>query len=131
MPDAIEAAFINSDPEFLRESIRGSLVQITDDIRGAMLDAGLGNIPTYLVVPNSGDAIATVATPLDPSDYDWTCVLEIACRVIKQRTDSGNLRHRALDCSAINMGITVADLMTDPVTETFASSESSAAASQV
>jgi hypothetical protein len=46
-------------------------------------DAGLVNIPMYITVPNSGDAIVTLATPLDPSDDDWPRVLEIACVVIR------------------------------------------------
>lgn len=96
-----------------RESIRNALDEITNDIGTTMRDAGLGHIPVYLVIPNSGDAIATVATPLDPSDDEWSRVMEIACRVIQQKTGSSKLRSRPLACTAINTTMVSADVTAD------------------
>ena len=35
-----------------------------------MRDVGL-TFPLYITVRNSGDALVTIATPLDPPDTDW------------------------------------------------------------
>jgi hypothetical protein len=96
-----------------RESIRETLNEITNDIAMELRDADLGSIPVYLVVPNSGDAIATAATPLDPSEDEWSQVLEIACRVIQRRIGSGKPRSRELACTAINTAITSADVTSE------------------
>ena len=58
------------DIDARREMIRQSLDAIANDVGMALRDAGL-RFPVYLTVPNGGDALATFATPLDPSDDDW------------------------------------------------------------
>ena len=50
-----------------RETIRESLDAIANDIGMAMRDVGL-RFPVYITVRASGDSLATIATPLDPSD---------------------------------------------------------------
>ena len=50
-----------------RDIIRESLNEIATDIGMAMRDEGL-HFPVYITVRNSGDSLATIATPLDPSD---------------------------------------------------------------
>ena len=102
------------DLEFQRDNIRGSLNEINNDIAMEMRDAGFGGIPVYLVIPNSGAAIATLATPLDDvPDGEWSQVLEIACRVIQRRIGSGKLGSRELACAAINTAITSADITSE------------------
>ena len=93
-----------------RESIRGSLDAITNDLGMALRDAGFGHIPIYLVIPNSGDALASLATPLDLPDEEWSRILEIAYRVIQKKIGSGKLRRQALTCAAINAPMTSADV---------------------
>ena len=61
-----------------RDVIRQSLNEITNDIGMAMRDVGL-TFPLYVTVRNSGDALVTIATPLDPSDTDWRRAREIVC----------------------------------------------------
>ena len=46
-----------------------------------MRDVGL-TFPVYMTVRNSGDALVTIATTLDPSDTDWQQASEIVCRII-------------------------------------------------
>ena len=100
------------DLELQRDSIKGSLNEINNDIAMEMRDAGFGGFPVYLVIPNSGAAIATLATPLDDvPDGEWPLVLEIACRVIQKRIGSGKLGSRELACTAINTAITSADVI--------------------
>jgi hypothetical protein len=99
------------DLELQRDSVRDSLNEINNDIAMEMRDAGFGGIPVYLMVPNSGDAIATAATPLDHVPHgEWSQVLEIACRVIQRRIGSGKLCSRELTCTAINTAIASADV---------------------
>ena len=99
------------DLELQRDGIRGSLNEINNDIAMEMRDAGFDGIPVYLVIPNSGAAIATLATPSDDVPHgEWSQVLEIACRVIQRRIGSGKLGSRELTCTAINTAITSADV---------------------
>ena len=53
-----------------RDIIRQSINEIANDIGMEMRDVGL-TFPLYITVRNSGDALVTIATPLDPSDSDW------------------------------------------------------------
>ena len=64
-----------------REIIRASLDQIAADIGVALRDAAL-NFPVFLTVPNSGNSLATIATPLDPTDDDWQRASAIVCEII-------------------------------------------------
>ena len=102
------------DLELQRDGIRGSVNEINNDIAMEMRDAGFGGIPVYLAIPNSGAALATLATPLDDvPDGEWPQVLEIACRVIQKRIGSGKLGSRELACTAINTAITSADITSE------------------
>ena len=66
-----------------RNIIRQSLDAIIDEIGIAMRDAGL-TFPVYITVQNSGDALATIATSLDPSDEQWQHASLIVCRTLKR-----------------------------------------------
>ena len=102
------------DLELQRDSIRGSLNEINNDIAMEMRDAGFGGIPVYLVIPNSGAALATLATPLDDMpNGEWSQVLEIACREIQRRIGSGKLCSREFACTAINTAVTSADITSE------------------
>jgi hypothetical protein len=54
-----------------RDIIRHSLPELVNDIGMAMRDADL-RFPAYITVRDSGHSLATIATPLDPSDEDWS-----------------------------------------------------------
>jgi hypothetical protein len=105
MPQIIEPDYLDRQ----RETIRQSLNVITNDIGMALRDAGL-TFPVFITVPNSGDSMATIATPIDPSDEDWSRAMAIVCRVIQKTIQSGKLRNRALACTAINTAMTCADV---------------------
>jgi hypothetical protein len=49
-----------------RENVKKSLDEITNDIGMALRDAGL-MLPVFITVPASGNALATIATPLGNS----------------------------------------------------------------
>jgi hypothetical protein len=96
-----------------RDIIRQSLDAITTDIGMAMRDVGL-TFPLYITVRNSGDALVTIVTPLDPSDTDWRQASEIVCRTLEDRTGCDRLRGRELACAIANAGaINAADVTAD------------------
>ena len=93
-----------------RDIIRQSLDAIVNDIGMAMRDVGL-TFPVYISVRNSGDALVTIATPLDPPDQEWQQVEEIVCRTLEVRTGSERLHARELACAIANAGsINAADV---------------------
>jgi hypothetical protein len=92
-----------------RDLIRQSLNEIANDLSMEMRDAAL-DFPGYMTVPNSGHLLATIATPLDPSDADWEKVSEIVCRIIERRVGSGRLRGRELNCIIANRSMAAADV---------------------
>ena len=93
-----------------RDFIRQSLDAITNDIGMAMRDVGL-TFPLYIIVRNSGDALVTIATPLDPSDTDWQRASAIVCRTLEERVGCDRLRGQELACAIANAGaINAADV---------------------
>ena len=87
-----------------RDIIRQSLDEIANDIGMAMRDVGL-TFPVYMTVRNSGDALVTIATTLDPSDADWQQASEIVCRIIEEKVGCGRLRGQTLPCAIANAGV--------------------------
>ncbi len=93
-----------------RGVIRQSLNEIANDIGMAMRDVGL-TFPVYMTVRNSGDALVTIATTLDPSSADWQQASEIVCRIIEEKVGCGRLRGQELPCAIANAGaINAADV---------------------
>ena len=99
-----------------REIIRQSLEEIAAEVATALREAHL-EFPVFLTVPNSGDSLATMACPLDPSDEDWSHASAIVCRIIGQRLGDTRLRGRALHCAVANATIGAADVMADTESE--------------
>ena len=96
-----------------RDIIRQSLDAIANDIGIAMRDVGL-TFPVYITVRNSGDALVTIATPIDPSDEEWQQASAIVCRTLEERVGCGHLRGRELACAIANAGsINAADVTVD------------------
>jgi hypothetical protein len=84
-----------------RDILRKSLSEIVSDIGMMMRDEGL-HFPVFMTVRDNGDSLATIATPLDPSDQDWERASAIACQVIGQKIGDRKLRHRELLCAVAN-----------------------------
>jgi hypothetical protein len=92
-----------------RDLIRQSLNEIANDLSMEMRDAKL-DFPVYMTVPNSGHSLATIATPLDPSDEDWSKASAIVCRILERRIGSGRLRGTELNCVIANGSMAAADV---------------------
>ena len=112
MPQLIEP----TTPDAQREIIRQSLDEIAAEVATALRDAHL-DFPVFLTVPNSGDSLATMACPLDPSDGDWSHASAIVCRIIGQRLGDARLRGRPLHCAVANATMGAADVMADTGSE--------------
>jgi hypothetical protein len=96
-----------------RDIVRQSLNEIANDIGMAMRDVGL-TFPVYMTVRNSGDALVTIASPLDPSDEQWQQASAIVRRTLEERVRCGHLRGRELACAIANAGaINAADVTAD------------------
>ena len=74
---------------------------MTTEIGVALREAHL-DFPVYVAIPNSGESLATMACPLDPSDGDWSHASAIVCRIIRQRLGDVRLRGRPLHCAVAN-----------------------------
>ena len=95
-----------------REIIRDCLNEIIVDLESRLRAAGLSSA-IFLTVPNSGDAVASIATPLDPSDEDWSQVTQIVCEIVSERLDGFKLRSQDMICAAANAQMGAADLTAD------------------
>jgi hypothetical protein len=98
--------------EMERETLRQSLIGITNAVGVAMRDAGLV-FPLYATVPNSGESVATIATPLDPSDADWERATTIFCKIAGKMLGGQRLRARELPCAVANGTIGAADIIAE------------------
>jgi hypothetical protein len=58
--------------------------------------------PVYLIMPNSGTGIITMATSADPPDSEWAQVSAIVCDLVARRLGGVNLTMRDLQCSIAN-----------------------------
>jgi hypothetical protein len=65
-----------------------------------MRDEGV-HFPVYITVRELGDSLATIATPLDPSNDDWERASAIVRQIVGQKIGS-SLRSRELLCAVAN-----------------------------
>jgi hypothetical protein len=112
MPQLVEP----TTPDTQREIIRQSLDQIAAEVAVALRDAHL-DFPVFLTVPNSGDSLATMACPIDPSDEDWAHASAIVCRIIGQRLGDARLCRRSLHCAVANAAMGAADVIPEAGSE--------------
>jgi hypothetical protein len=102
----------NDDIDDKRDIIRDCLSEIVVEVGNRLREAGL-NCPVFLTVPNSGDAIVMMATPLDPSDADWAHVGEIVRATVSERLNGLKLQNRDMICGAANAPIGAAEITAD------------------
>jgi hypothetical protein len=104
------------DPEAQRTVIKSMLNDIAAEIGDAIRNARL-DLPVYLTVPNSDNALATIVCPLDHlSDEDWSQASEIACKIIGKRLGGMRLLGRPLVCAAANPTVAAAaEVTAEPI----------------
>ena len=101
-----------TEPDAKREIIRNSLNEIAAEVATSLRDAHL-DFSVFLTVPTSGDSLATMACPLDPSDGDWSQASKIVCRIIGQRLGDVRLHGRPLHCAVASATMGAADVIPD------------------
>ena len=99
----------DDDLETLRSTIRQSLDEIANDVGSAMRDARL-QFPLGLTVPNSGHALVTMVTPVDPSDEDWSHATAIVRHIVSKKLGGIGLCSRPLLCAMANTTMSVAEI---------------------
>ena len=116
--DDFDATSTDDSLDAQRDIIRASLNELATDIGMAMRDVGL-TFPIYITVRNSGgNSLATIATPLDPSDNDWQRASAIVCQIIERKIGVGGLRSRELFCAVANMApMNASEVMADTGSE--------------
>jgi hypothetical protein len=112
MPQLVEP----TTPDAQREIIRQSLDEIAAEVATALREAHL-EFPVFLTVPNSGDSLATMACPIDPSDEDWAHASAIVRRIIGQRLGDARLSGRSLHCAVANATMGAADAIPEARSE--------------
>jgi hypothetical protein len=98
--------------EAQREVIRQSLAEIATDIESELKQSGL-TFPVFVTVPSSGDAILSLASPLDPSDHDWASATAIVNQIIGEWLGGIGLSTRICPCATVNVTMSAADLIPD------------------
>jgi len=95
-----------------RKIIGACLSEVIVEVGNRLREAGL-SCPIFLTVPNSGDAIVMMATPLDPCDEDWSHIGDIVRRTVSERLNGLKLRNREMICGAANAPIGAAEIAAD------------------
>jgi hypothetical protein len=108
-PNDFDTASPDPGLDAQREMIRKSLTEIANDIGMVLRDEGL-NFPVFMTVRDNGNSLATIATPLDPSDGDWSRAAAIVCQVIGKRIGTGGLQSRELPCAIANGSMSAAEV---------------------
>jgi hypothetical protein len=101
--------WLESHLDAKRTILRQALDEIASQVGLALQDAGL-DLPVYITVPNAGDALATIATPIDPSDIEWDHDNEIVCSIFSRWIHS-ELRARPLAFAVANGTMAAADVI--------------------
>jgi hypothetical protein len=99
----------DDNQESVREALRRSLNEIAAQLNSALIAAGIA-CPVYICVPASGEALVTLATPLDPSDDEWNRVSQLACQIVSEKTGVTHLRSRGLVCAMAGTAMGAAEL---------------------
>jgi hypothetical protein len=98
-----------------RARARNLLPQITQDVKRALDEA---SIDVFLMIPASGDAVATFGTAIDPPDEVWERASEIVCSIVRAAVvglDRVQCRELACATTADQSGLlTSADLAAEP-----------------
>ena len=81
-----------------RGRARNLLPQITQQVKQALHEASI-DIDVFLMIPTTGDAIATFGTLTDPPDEPWNSVGEIVCAVLGKTVGLKRARCRGLACA--------------------------------
>ena len=116
MPTIIQDDSLTDDKiEGEREIIRKALTEIVQEVGNRMREAGL-TYPVFMTVPSSGNAIMTMATPVDQSNDgcdEWPQITAIIQKILSDRLDGVALWSHELPCAMVNTPMNAADVIAD------------------
>jgi hypothetical protein len=81
-----------------RKRAAAKLDQIARDAKEALAFQGI-DTPLFFLVPNSGNAILTFGTTLDPDDDLWSQVADVVASVVSQLIGLAGTRCREVTCA--------------------------------
>jgi hypothetical protein len=110
--DTINESSANGRIEVQREVIRKALDDIASEVGNKLREAGL-KFPIFLTVPNSGYAIATIATPANPDEDTFLRAAAIVRQIVSSRLNGKQLCSRELPCAMAGTTMSAADLTVD------------------
>jgi hypothetical protein len=90
-----------------RARARNLLPQITQQVKQALQEASI-EIEVFLMIPATGDSVATFGALADPPDELWARIGEIVCSIVRRAVGLDRICTRPLSCA------TTADEMTNP-----------------
>jgi hypothetical protein len=108
MPDYNEL-LTNDTLDTGRAKIRNSINEIAAELNSALVAEGLA-YPVYICVPSSGNALATLACPLDPDDQEWDRITTIVREIVGKRIGATGLTTRRLACAMAGTTMASADV---------------------
>jgi hypothetical protein len=92
---------MRNDLDRQRAILRDSIHEIAREVGVALQDAGFG-FPVYITVRDSGDSLATIATPADLVGDEWSRASAIVCEIIGNWVGSIAVLGPALPCAIAN-----------------------------
>ena len=87
-----------------RARARDLLTEITRQVRQALDDAGI-SLDVFVMIPSSGDAIATFGTVADPSDETWDRTSKIISSIVGESVGLARTRCREVACASTSEAI--------------------------
>jgi hypothetical protein len=106
--DALDDSRVDAERQIIRENLDIIAKEVENKLRAAGL-----SVPVFLTVPNSGNAIATMATPADPQDDLWVKVEGIVIEAVSARLNGARLRSQEMPCAMAAATMSAADLIAD------------------
>jgi hypothetical protein len=81
-----------------RAKAKGMLDQIVRQVKVALKEDGI-DLDVFVMIPSSGDSIATFGTASDPDDALWSRVSVIVCGIVRQTVGLQCTRCREVVCA--------------------------------
>jgi hypothetical protein len=87
-----------------RARARDLLTEITRQVRQALDDAGI-SLDVFVMIPSSGDAIATFGTAANPTDEAWDRASKIISSIVGESVGLARTRCREVACASTGEAI--------------------------
>jgi len=103
-PDERDDLTDDDDVTRCRARARNLLTEITRQVRQALDDAGI-SLDVFVMIPSSGNAIATFGTAADPADEVWDRASKIIASIVGESVGLTRTRCREVACASTGEAI--------------------------